>query len=50
MLTHWSVAQPDSNDEKTGGRQSRWTVPLKILLQKIYVKLFGQVQCIKLCS
>ena len=29
ILTHWSVAQAGSNDEKkTGGRKSRWTVPL----------------------
>ena len=27
ILTHWSVAQAGSNDEKTGGRKSRWTVP-----------------------
>ena len=28
ILTHWSVAQAGSNDEKNGGRKSRWTVPL----------------------
>ena len=28
VLTHWLVAQADSNYEKTGGRKSRWTVPL----------------------
>ena len=28
ILTHWSVAQAGSNDEKTGGRKPRWTVPL----------------------
>ena len=25
MLTQWSVAQAGSNEEKTGGRISRWT-------------------------
>ena len=30
MLTHWSVAQAGSNDKKTGGRKSRWTVPLRV--------------------
>ena len=29
ILTPWSVAQAGSNDEKTGGRKSRWTVPLR---------------------
>ena len=29
ILTHCSVAQAGSNDEKTGGRKSRWTVPLR---------------------
>ena len=28
ILTHWSVAQAGSNDEKNGGQKSRWTVPL----------------------
>ena len=28
ILTHWSVAQAGSKDEKYGGRKSRWTVPL----------------------
>ena len=28
ILTHWSVAQASSNDEKNGGPKSRWTVPL----------------------
>ena len=32
ILTHWSVAQAGSNDEKTGVRKSRWTVPLIHLL------------------
>ena len=27
ILTHWSVAQTGSNEKKTGGRKSRWTVP-----------------------
>ena len=30
ILTHRSVAQAGSNDEKTRGRKSRWTVPLII--------------------
>ena len=30
ILTHWSVDQTGSNDEKTRGRKSRWTVPLNI--------------------
>ena len=29
ILTHWSVAQASLNDEKTEGRKSRWTVPLR---------------------
>ena len=29
FLTTWSVAQAGSNDEKKGGRKSRWTVPIK---------------------
>ena len=29
ILTHWSVAQAGSNDEKNWGRKSYWTVPLK---------------------
>ena len=29
ILTHWSVAQANSNEEKTRGQKSRWTVPLK---------------------
>ena len=29
ILIHWSVAQAGLNDEKTGGRKSRWTVPLE---------------------
>ena len=29
MLTHWSVTKAGLNDEKkSGGRKSRWTVPL----------------------
>ena len=28
ILTHWSVARAGSNDEKTRGRKSRWTVSL----------------------
>ena len=28
ILTHWSLAQASSNDEKTGSQKSRWTVPL----------------------
>ena len=28
ILTHRSVTQTGSNEEKTGGRKSRWTVPL----------------------
>ena len=27
-LAHWSVTQAGLNDEKTGGRKSRWSVPL----------------------
>ena len=34
ILTHRSVAQAGSNDEKTRGRKSRWTVPLKQLSKK----------------
>ena len=30
MLTLCLVAQAGLNDEKTGGRKSRWTVPLKV--------------------
>ena len=30
ILTHWSVDQAGSNDKKTRGRNSRWTVPLRI--------------------
>ena len=26
ILTHWSEAEAGSNDEKTRGRKSRWTV------------------------
>ena len=29
ILTHWSVTQTGSNEEKNGGRKSCWTVPLK---------------------
>ena len=30
ILTRWSVAQAGLNNEKkTGGRKSRWTVPLR---------------------
>ena len=29
ILTHWSVAQAGRNEEKTRGRKSRWTVPLR---------------------
>ena len=32
ILTHWSVAHASSNDEKTGGRKSRWTVPLRNMI------------------
>ena len=33
ILTHWSVAQAGSNDEKkTWGEKSRWTVPLHTLI------------------
>ena len=28
ILTHWSEAEAGSNDEKTRGPKSRWTVPL----------------------
>ena len=28
ILTHWSVAKAGLDCEKTGGRKSRWTVPL----------------------
>ena len=28
ILTHWSVAQAGSNEEKTRGRKCRWTVSL----------------------
>ena len=28
-LTHWSVAQLGSNDEKNGDQKSRWTVLLR---------------------
>ena len=31
IFTNWSVAQAGSNDKKTGGRKSRWTVPLSNL-------------------
>ena len=31
MLTHWSVAQADSNNEYKWGLKSRWTVPLLLL-------------------
>ena len=30
ILTHWSVAQAGSSDEKNRGRKSRWTVPLSV--------------------
>ena len=29
ILTHWSEAEAGSNDEKTRGPKSRWTVPLR---------------------
>ena len=32
ILTHWSVAQAGSNKEKYGGRKSRWTVSLNIVV------------------
>ena len=32
ILTHWSVAQADSNDEKTGGRKSLWNILLTSFL------------------
>ena len=32
ILTHWSVAQAGSNDEKTEGRKSCWTVSLRSVL------------------
>ena len=28
ILIHWSVAQAGSNEEKTGYRKYRWTVPI----------------------
>ena len=41
MLTHRLVAQAGSNDKKTGGRKSHWTVPLRqgLNIQKNYEKL-----------
>ena len=32
VLTCWSVPQTGLNNEKTGGRKSRWTVPLMFVL------------------
>ena len=34
-LTHWSVAQTGSNDEKTGSRKYCWTVPLKMAASQV---------------
>ena len=42
ILTHRSVAQAGSNDEKTRGRKSRWTVPLRysfVFVKKMLLKL-----------
>ena len=57
ILTHWSVAQAGSNDEKNGGRKSRWTVPLNIIsssvriyLQYIYAQLIFPSTCFHLLS
>ena len=36
FLTHWSVAQAGSNDEKNGGRKSCWTVPLSAVDMLVY--------------
>ena len=37
VLTHWSLAQAGLNDEKNGGRKSRWTVPFKGLCFERYI-------------
>ena len=29
IVTHWSLAQADLNDEKTKDLKSRWTAPLR---------------------
>ena len=34
ILTHWSVAQVGSNNEKNRGRKSRWTAPLSLVMSK----------------
>ena len=34
ILTHWSVAQAGSSDEKNRGRKSRWTVPLSVSIKR----------------
>ena len=46
MLTHWSVAKAGSNDEKTGDRKSRWTVPVRNALcfrKSFYIRFYSQV-------
>ena len=39
ILTHWLVAKAGLNDEKTGGRKPRWTVPLRTLKRAHYTVL-----------
>ena len=34
ILTHWSVTQAGSKDEKEGGPKFRWTVPLKCTMYR----------------
>ena len=41
ILTHWSVGQSGSNDEKkTEGRKSRWTVPLRLQSTSFFAILY----------
>ena len=47
ILTHWSVAQADSNDEKTGGRKSLWNILLtRFLLPKKRRWYNGEHSCL----
>ena len=43
ILTHWSVAQAGSNDEKNGGQKYPWTVSLSIT--NFTLKMFFDATC-----
>ena len=39
VLTCWLVAQVSSNDEKNGGQNSRWTVPLILFFTAVGISI-----------